>query len=202
MNNVDGSNAQERAYAHVGRFIYQFARVEQKIDQALIKLSDLDERVTPIVAIIDFGRKVDLMRRSANAQVSNAKDKKFANETCDRVHEINRHRRMIAHVPFEPASSGAVQFRKTVTKDGVVCLVDEPWTDKEFSECYEEMSALEIALNRLIELIKPVPFFNWSGGGFQEMYHRRHSGFHNTSGPGTPLALADTRREWVPGPSR
>ena len=43
----------------------------------------------------------------------------------------------------------------------------------------------------------------WSSVVSPEIYRRRwRSGFHDTSGPGTPLALADTRREWVPGPSR
>jgi hypothetical protein len=60
------SNALERAYSLVGRFLYHFARVEQKI--AVIKLSNLDEKAAPIVAIVDFARKADLVRASAYLQ--------------------------------------------------------------------------------------------------------------------------------------
>jgi hypothetical protein len=56
------------------------------------------------------------------------------------------------------------------------------------------MSTLETDLDRLIELIiKPVPA-EWRIG-FQEIYHRRGSGFHDTSGPETPLPLAKAARE-------
>jgi hypothetical protein len=54
----------DQACRLVGRFFYYFARVEQKIDQAVIKLSDLDEKVAPVVASLDFGRKVELVRGS------------------------------------------------------------------------------------------------------------------------------------------
>ena len=51
----------ERAWSLVGRFLYHFGRVEQKIDQAIIKLLDIDEKVAPAVTGgIDFFKKVDL----------------------------------------------------------------------------------------------------------------------------------------------
>jgi|SRR5271165_5936123 len=41
----------------------------------------------------------------------------------------------------------------------------------------------------------------WSSVVSPEIYRRRwHPAFHDTSGPGTPLALAEAAREWVPGP--
>ena len=50
----------EQAYALIGRFLYHFGRVEQKINQAVIKLYDLDEKAAPIIAEMDFARKVGL----------------------------------------------------------------------------------------------------------------------------------------------
>jgi hypothetical protein len=49
----------EAACSLVGRFLYHFARVEQKIDQAVIKLLDLDEKTAPVVALLGFATKVD-----------------------------------------------------------------------------------------------------------------------------------------------
>jgi hypothetical protein len=181
----------ERACSLVGRFMFHFGRVEKKIDQAVIKLSDLDEKVAPIVAMTDFARKVDFVRTSAYAQTSDAKNKKdFAKETCNTVHGINLVRRMIAHTSFESTSNGDVQFGRTVTKDGCFQPVDPPWTDTDFSECYVEMIALETELDKLIELIKPVPF-GWLAS-FHETYHRSNSALRTG-------ALASSVVE-VPGP--
>jgi hypothetical protein len=46
---TEQQDSRERAYSLVGRFMYHFARVEQKIDQAVIKLLDLSEDAAPIV---------------------------------------------------------------------------------------------------------------------------------------------------------
>jgi hypothetical protein len=148
----------DRACSLVGRFLYHFGRLEQKIDQAVIKLLDLDEKAAPIVAMIDFARKLERVRRSACEQVKNEKDEKFAEDTCNNIHKANRYRVTIAHSSFEVASGGGVQFRKIFNKDGIVRPVDPPWTETDFANRYTEMSALETELNELIELIKPVPF--------------------------------------------
>ena len=70
----------------------------------------------------------------------------------------NQIRRMIAHSSFEAAPDGSVQFGKTVTKDGRFQPVDPPWTETDFAKRYADMKALEADLDRLIALIKPVPF--------------------------------------------
>jgi hypothetical protein len=149
----------------VGRFLYQFARVEQKIDQAVIKLLNLDEKTAPIVASIDFAKKLeDLVRASAYKELKDAKkEKKFAKDVCDRVHDVNRHRRIVAHASFEPAPGGGVLFSRAVTEKGSVRPVAEPWTDENFATLYAEMTALEADLDKLIQLIKPteVPNFGW-----------------------------------------
>jgi len=184
------SDPLERACLFVGRFLYHFGRVEQKIDQAVIKLLDLDEKAAPVVALVDFARKPELVRDCAYAQTSHAMDKKeFAKITCNKVHQINEHRKIIAHLSFEPAPGGCVQFRRTVTKDGRVRPVDPPWTDTDFAKYYAEMSALEAELDKLIQLIKPVPFGR--SAPWLEMYHRSNSAI-------ALAAIAGTTE--VPGP--
>jgi hypothetical protein len=161
------SDPVEQACLLVGRFLYHFARVEQKIDQAVIKVLNLDEKTAPIVALIDFVRKVeDLVRASAYKELQDPtkkKDKEFAKGVCNRVHDINQHRRIVAHASFEPASGGGVLFSRPVTEKGSVRPVTEPWTEKDFTTLYEEMKALEVDLDKLIQLIKPVevPNFGW-----------------------------------------
>jgi hypothetical protein len=152
----------ERACALVGRFMYHFGRVEQKIDQAAIKLAELDPKSAPVIALIDFARKLnDLVRGSVYAQTSNAKDKEFAKEVCNRAHDMNNYRRIIAHASFEPAGDG-VRFSRAVTTKGEVRPITDPWTADDFAERYEEMRKLEEDLNALILLIKPLPPFGWA----------------------------------------
>ena len=156
-NNV--ADPLEAACSLVGRFQYHFGRVEQKIDQAVIKLLNLDEKAAPIVTgSIAFASKLNLVRTSAHQQAVNDKDKQFADDTCNGVFKINNVRQIVIHSSFEPAPDGGVQFRRTVAKDGRVRVDDQVWDDKEFNKHYANMSKLETELGRLIELIKPVPF--------------------------------------------
>jgi hypothetical protein len=58
-----------------------------------------------------------------------------------------------------------VQFKRTVAKDGRIRVADQIWDNAKFANSYENMSALEAKLDRLIQLLKPVevpPFgFDW-----------------------------------------
>src|SRR6516164_4395604 len=134
----------ERACSLVGRFLYHFGRVEQKNDQAIIKLLDIDERVAPVVTGgIDFVKKLNLVRTCAYEQSNNAPDKEFGEATCKRVLMVNDARQIIAHCSFEPASGGGVQFRKTVSKEGRVRIVDPHWDEQKFDKEYTTMRELE-----------------------------------------------------------
>ena len=152
----------EAACSLVGRFQYHFGRVEQKIDQAVIKLLDLDEKAGPVVTgSVAFASKVNFVRTSAYQQAVNDGDKKFAEKTCDDVFKINDVRQTVIHSSFEP-HDGSVQFRRTVARDGRVRVDDQVWNDSKFSEHYSTMKKLEADLDKLIGLIKPVKApFDW-----------------------------------------
>src|SRR5262245_62092914 len=133
----------ETACSLVGRFQYHFARVEQKIDQAVIKLLDLDDKAGPIVTgSVDFAKKLNLVRTSAHQQAVNDKDREFAKKTCNDVYAINNVRLIVIHSSFEPCDGG-VQFRRTVARDGRVRVDDPVWNDKKFSKHYSTMKKLE-----------------------------------------------------------
>ena len=173
----------EKACSLVGRFQYHFGRLEQKIDQAVIKLLDLDERTAQIVTgSVDFAKKLNFLRTSAYDQATTAENKRFADDTCNSVFGINITRQTVIHSSFEHTSDGSVQFRRTVAKDGRVRIDDPVWDDKEFAKHTTKMSTLEADLDELINMItKPVPF-DWNKS-WQDMYHR-------SSNARIPLALA------------
>jgi hypothetical protein len=160
-------NPLEQAYLLVGRFLHHFALVEQKIDQAIIKLLRLDSKCAPMVGLLDFVKKVDDLVR-VNA-VSQTKDKEFVNNVCNRAHTVNGYRRIVAHASFKPAPDGGVLFSRAVTAKGSVRPVSDPWTNTDFARRYAEMTALEADLDKLIQLIKPLP---QSRSPFLEMYYR------------------------------
>ena len=164
----------ERACALVGRFQYHFSRVEQKIDEAIIKLLDLDEKAGQIVTgSVDFLKKVNLVRTSASQQLTAEQDKKFAEDTCKRVFAINDKRQDVIHSSFEPVGDD-VQFWRIVARGGNVRVFNVKWTDKDFEEQWAEMKELEAALSRLILMIKPLPPMDWYTP-FQDMYYPRRS---------------------------
>jgi hypothetical protein len=148
----------------VGRFQYHFGKVEQKIDHAVIKLLDLDEKAGPVVTgSVAFASKVNLVRTCAYQQAGNEQDKQFAKQTCDDVFDVNDVRQIVIHSSFEPVDDGSVQFRRTVAKDGRIRVDDQVWNNERFSKHYSKMTSLEADLDKLIELIKPVKQvpFDW-----------------------------------------
>jgi hypothetical protein len=156
------AEALEAACSLVGQFQYHFARIEQKIDHAVIKLLDLDDKAGPIVTGgVDFANKLNFVRTYAYKQAGNDQDKQFTEKTCKEVFDINNPvRQIVIHSSFEPHDDG-VQFRRTVAKNGRVRVDDQVWDGRKFSEYYSKMTSLEADLDKLIELIKPteqVPF--------------------------------------------
>jgi hypothetical protein len=73
----------ERACALVGRFQYHFGRLEQKVDEAVLKLFDLDEKAGPIVTRnVDFAKKVDFVRTWAAERATDPAAKDLAKRTA------------------------------------------------------------------------------------------------------------------------
>jgi hypothetical protein len=169
---VEGSKPEDklaRACRLVGLFQYHFARIEQKIDQGVIKLLDLDDKAGPIVTgSVDFAKKLNFVRTAAYQQARNEKDRKFGKDTCDGAFAVNNVRQLVIHSSFEPTPDGDVQFKRTVAKDGRVRVDDQVWDDKQFKDQYTKMSKLTRDLDKLIGRIKPVPTvgpIHWVGLG-------------------------------------
>jgi hypothetical protein len=183
---------QDHACALVGRFQYHFARVEQKVDQAVIKLLELNEKTASIVTgSVDFAKKLNFVRTYAFEQAGNDADREFGEKTCGAVFGINNDRQVVIHSSFEPAAGGGVQFKRTVASDGRVRVYDQIWDDAKFSQCSQKMSGLEADLDKLIQLLKPakVPPFDWFSQ-FPDVIHR----YRNVALLSTPPS------DWVPRP--
>jgi len=176
--------------------MHHHGRIEQKINQAVIKLLDLDERnASVVVSLVSFANKVKLVKAAAYDQAQKDEEKQFADGTCGGIFRINDDRNIVAHSSFEPAPDGdGVQFKRTTIKDGRTPLISN-WNQEEFTTKYTTMSELEGKLDRLIELIKPVPFdwlhnLDWIPN-WQETYHRRSSAANMTAWTEVPSPPAE-----------
>jgi hypothetical protein len=148
----------QQACLLVGRFQYHFARIEQKIDQGVIKLLDLDDKAGPIVTgSVDFAKKLNLLWAVAYEQATNDKTRKFVDRTCKDVFAVNIDRQRVIHSSFEPAPTGGVQFKRTIPREGRVRVDDQVWGDKEFDDQYTKMKRLDDDLDKLVNVIKPAP---------------------------------------------
>jgi hypothetical protein len=148
----------ERACRLVGRFQYHFAGIEQKIDQGVKKLLDLDDRAGLIVtSSMDFFKKLNLLWAVAYEQAINDKARKFVDRTFKDVSAVNTNRQLVIHSSFEPAPSGDVQFKRTVAKDGRVRVDDQVWGEKEFNDQCAKMQRLADDLHKLVDVIGPAP---------------------------------------------
>jgi hypothetical protein len=152
-------NKLARACRLVGLFQYHFARIEQKIDQGVIKLLDLDDKAGLIVtSSMDFFKKLNLLWAVAYEQATNDKARKFVDRTFKDVAGVNTDRQLVIHSSFEPAPNGDVQFNRTVPpRDGRFRVDDQVWAKKKFDDRYTKMKKLDGDLHTLVDMIKPAP---------------------------------------------
>jgi hypothetical protein len=148
----------QQACRLVGLFQYHFARIEQRIDQGVIKLLDLDYKAGPIVTgSVDFAKKLNLLWAVAYEQATDDKGRKFVDKTCGAVFTVNDDRQVVIHSSFEPAPNGGVRFKRPVAKRGRFHVNDPVWDDKKFDAQYKKMTRLADDLDQLVEEIKPAP---------------------------------------------
>lgn len=146
------------ACQQVGRFFYHFSLVEQKIDEGIGKILDIEGAALSIViANIDFVRKVNVLRcsESSKAAIPDKERKKFLQETFSGVLALNEQRKIVAHCPFYPGKDlGSVIFRRTVaTKNLNVENVE--WRAAEFGSYFQKARNLTKRLEDIVQNLVP-----------------------------------------------
>src|SRR5690242_18585732 len=136
---MEPNERSDHACMLVGRFLYHFARVEQKIDQGVIKLFELDSKIAPaVIGSIDFAKKVNLVRTAVLLQTNEESPKKTVSGTFSRVFSINMDRLVVAHSSFEATEEGGVQFKRVSAKDGRVETIAPLWSSNDFAQRYSK----------------------------------------------------------------
>ena len=137
-----------KACAMVGRFLYEFALVEREIDEGIAKILDLKGGAADVVAGgVDFARKANLLRTVVLETA--VEEKAGISKLFSTIFQQNDNRVFIAHSTFEPAADEAVQFRRTVARDGKIKKHDPLWTKEKFEASYKCSKEIRDQLTKL-----------------------------------------------------
>jgi hypothetical protein len=143
----------------VGRFLYHFAGVEQRINAAIAKLFELtDEAADILTANIDFNRKLYLIETMVGEQSAEKPNKwrSGATDLLNAIRAINSPPgQIVAHSSFEPAENGSVRFKRTEAK-GKLKRGEPVWTKEQFEKYFGDMDGHAVKLDQLVADLKPV----------------------------------------------
>ncbi len=128
-----------KACAKVGRFLHDFALVEQEINGGIVQILDLKGTAADVIAnSLDFIRKVNLFRTVA-LETAPEPEKEGVGKLFSAIAAQNDDRILMAHSTFELAADDGVQFRRTVAKDGKIKKEDLRWTKQKFEQSYNRL---------------------------------------------------------------
>jgi hypothetical protein len=138
-----------KACAKVGRFLHEFALVEQEINNGIVQILNLKGDAADVVAnSIDFFRKANLLRTVA-LETAPEEERGGIGKLFSAIAEQNNDRILMAHGMFEPAADEGVQFRYTAAKDGKVKKSDPLWTKQNFEDSYKRLHDIREKLTEL-----------------------------------------------------
>jgi hypothetical protein len=142
-------NDLSKACAKVGRFLHEFALVEQEINNGIANSLDLKGGAADAVAYsIDFFRKANLLQTVALETAPEA-EKKDIEKLFSAIKEQNDNRVLMAHNVFEPVADEGVQFTRTVAKKGKIKKPDPLWTKQKFEDSYKRLRGIREKLTEL-----------------------------------------------------
>jgi hypothetical protein len=137
-----------RACELVGRFLYHFARVESRLDEAITKLFKLDHETARVITTIDFFKKRNIVQWALKHQNSNAATPiESIDTTFSLIAEENDARKIMAHGAFEPdPGDDGVKFPK---------IVNPHWTEQRFQQHFAKLEALDRDLEEIVRKLEP-----------------------------------------------
>jgi hypothetical protein len=138
-----------KACAKVGRFLHDFALVEQEINDGIVQLLDLEGAAADVIADnLEFFRKANLLLTVA-LETAPQPEKEDVEKLFRAIAKQNNYRNLMAHSTFELAADDGVQFRRTVAKDLKIKKQDPLWTKQEFEQSYTRLQDIRDKLTKL-----------------------------------------------------
>ena len=138
-----------KACQKVGRFLHDFALVEQEINQRIADILKLKGDAADVVAYtVAFRKKVDMLQIVA-LETAPSEEKKGIKTLISAIDDQNKNRNLMAHCSFKPAKDEAVQFKSTVATGGKVKVRDPLWTKLQFEQASAKLKKIQEELGRL-----------------------------------------------------
>ena len=156
-----------RACQKVGRFLHDFALVEQEINEGIAAILKLEGYAADVVVnSIPFFNKANLFGTIALGTAPD--DEKEGIKTLfNKIADENQNRVLMAHSRFEPAKDEAVQFWRTVAKDRELKTQDQVWSKQKFEQASKRLKKIKDKLAKL----KPTLTFEISEEGTRILTH-------------------------------
>jgi predicted ester cyclase len=156
---VSETPAPDEAEAHrlVGKFLQNYALLEQALDAGIGKLLKLEGAKNDIVcANIPFAKKIGVLFSAEEflSEVPDAERKKKLKKLWSTMEELNQKRVMFAHNSFSSDGKGGISFRRVVAKKKLE-VSDIPLTSKQVEKLCTDAVALAFQIEELVSDMKP-----------------------------------------------
>lgn len=150
-------DAETEAQTLVGKFLQNFAQLEQALDQGIAKLLGLQGGAEHIVcSSIPFAKKLGVFFSSEGllGSLPDAKRKARLSKTRSAILEMNTRRVMFAHSPFSSAGSGRIVFRRVVA-DQKLSISSVELTAVQIDTFCAQLQGLGVEIESLVVEMKP-----------------------------------------------
>ena len=146
----------------VGRYQYNFSKIERALDVGIARALDLNEGAALIVcANMDLKKKIDTVKSIIRLQFND--EDRSIEKLLNKISGINSpDRQTVIHSSFESNGDDGVTFTRIVARGE---LEKKPiiWTLKDFENNFSKMEKAAVELEKLVQNLKPyVPSLDFS----------------------------------------
>ena len=147
---------------YIGEFVYNFGAIESWINEIFLELFDLERLRFMFIGLIDFRKKITLVREGFKEKGDLAHD-----DLLQQVHDMANLRNVIAHSCFHDAEGGISVDH--VTHQGIygwkkkkrgADIADTYISFDEFDRYFEQQEKMIEQLWQLYENTTPIPSFS------------------------------------------
>lgn len=132
----------EKAFAYIGRFLFEWAYMEFQLNGAIGKALSLTETQKVIVCKnIQLRDKINILRTLVSISKHAESEKADFDNALLEIAKASSKRNMVAHDPFLVMKDGGVSFY-TIKARGTFSVPENDWEPEEFAGYYEQFSAL------------------------------------------------------------
>lgn len=146
----------DEACTLVGRFFFEFARMERAVDKALSALFALsDDSANVLIPKIDISRKLNILRSTKTLRSVGSTDATLAvfDKFISDIYRVNeRYRRNLAHLPFDVDASGSMLIGGKEAPSGEL-VGGQKITREEFNQSFEIMRHISAGIQESLSVL-------------------------------------------------